>query len=86
MPGKITYADAQGTVIYYNQAWIQYTGLSLERLINNGWDKTIYPEDLVDLKILWQHSIKTGNELDTEMRILNNEGEYKWHNIKSYSR
>ena len=29
--------------------------------------------------VQWQHCIKTGNDLEIELRILNKEGAYKWH-------
>ena len=49
MPGKITNADAAGNVVYYNQAWIDYTGLSFEELLNGGWEKKIYADDLTEM-------------------------------------
>ncbi len=79
MPGKITNADAAGNVIYFNQSWIDYTGLSFEELVDGAWAKKIHPDDLAELDERWQHSITTGNVFDFEFRLLNKTGEYKWH-------
>ncbi len=83
MPGKITNTDATGKVFYYNQAWIDYTGLSFEELINSGWDKMIHPAELSKLQAQWKLAIETGKEIDIEIRILNKKGNYKWHHSRS---
>ena len=83
MPDKVSNADAQGNITYYNQHWLNYTGLSFEALKDWGWDKMIYPDDLPELTKRWQHSIATGDDFEMELRILNANGEAKWHLSRS---
>jgi two-component system CheB/CheR fusion protein len=79
MPQKISNADAAGNVFFYNQNWINYTGLTIESLKDNGWSKVMHPDELEEIYKRWQHSIQTGNNFEMEIRLLNKEGEYKWH-------
>lgn len=79
MPEKVWAADADGNVTYFNQTWFNYTGLSFEDLKDWGWEKIIHPDDLEETRKRWQHSIRTGTELETEHRFLNRDGGYKWH-------
>ncbi len=79
MPGKITNADAAGNVIYFNQSWVDYTGLTFAELVDGAWAKKIHPDDFAELDKRWQHSIITGNDFDFEFRLLNKTGEYNWH-------
>ncbi|MFM9950032.1 MAG: PAS domain-containing protein [Saprospiraceae bacterium] len=79
MPQKITNVDPEGNVIYFNQKWLDDTGLEFEKLKEWGWEKVIHPDDVELTKINWTNSIKTGNIFYVECRILNKEGEYRWH-------
>jgi PAS domain S-box-containing protein len=79
MPQKITNADTDGNVIYFNKKWLDDTGLEFEKLKGWGWEKVIHPDDLEMTKINWNNSFKTGEIFDMECRIINKEGAYKWH-------
>jgi PAS domain S-box-containing protein len=79
MPQKITNADTEGNVIYFNKKWLDDTGLEFEKLKGWGWEKVIHPDDLEMTKTNWNDSFKTGEIFDMECRIINKEGAYKWH-------
>jgi PAS domain S-box-containing protein len=78
-PGRVTAADALGNIYYYNQSWLDYTGLSLEELVETGLDKFVHPDDAEELGRRRTHSIETGNYLEMEWRVKNKNGEYIWH-------
>jgi len=79
LPEKVTNADANGNINYYNQSWIDFTGESFEGLINNGWGKWIHPDELEETSNHWQNSVKTGIDFKRELRLLDLNGTYKWH-------
>ena len=79
MPQKITTADVEGNVTYYNQIWLDYTGLSIEELTDGGFKKFLHPNDLEEIKKQWKLSIETGSDFELEHQCLNKNGEYKWH-------
>jgi PAS domain S-box-containing protein len=79
LPQKISQADAKGNTFFYNQNWLSYTGISLEELQREGWEKILHPDELVEVTKRWQKCIKTGSNFEMEVRLLNTEGKYKWH-------
>ena len=78
-PEKVSAANTQGNFIYYNQSWQDYTGLTSEELKKLSFDKFVHPEDLQEFNKRWTHSLKTGNAFELELRLLDKNGEYKWH-------
>ncbi|MFV8332230.1 PAS domain S-box protein [Flavobacterium sp. GSP14] len=83
MPQKITNADAEGNIIFFNQQWLEDTGLTFDELVAGGWVKTIHPDDLEPMVNSWNHSVATGAIFDIECRIKNKEGAYRWHLCRS---
>ena len=79
MPEKVTNATSDGSIIYYNKSWLEYTGASFDELMNEGWGKWIHPDDLKEAQKKWNHSLGTNEDLDIELRILNHKSEYRWH-------
>ncbi len=79
MPEKISSADAKGRVSYYNKSWLDYTGLSQDELLDGGQNKSIHPDDVEETKKWWLKSLNTGDIFEREIRILQKNGEYKWH-------
>lgn len=83
LPDKISHADETGTITYYNQSWLSYTGYSSEELYAWGWNKIIHPDDEEEFNKLWLYSIQTGEDFEMEIRLLNKTGEYLWHLSRS---
>ena len=83
MPEKVNHDDAYGNTIYFNQNWLDYTGLSSEELLKLGKLKLIHPDELEEVTLRWLHSIKTGDDFEMEMRIRDVNGNYIWHLSRS---
>ena len=79
MPQKVWAADAEGNKNYFNQIWLNYSGLPFEELKDRGWEKVIHPDDLEETKKKWQQSINTGKDYEIENRLLRKDGKYLWH-------
>lgn len=79
LPEKVTNANANGEVDYYNKSWQDYTGLSQEELKEKGWLELVHPEDRFLTIEKLKKSVETGVVLEVEMRILNGKGAYRWH-------
>ncbi|SDL71735.1 PAS domain S-box-containing protein [Salinimicrobium catena] len=79
MPEKVINTDVEGRVLFFNQHWLGYTGLSSEELTEKGWTSTIHPEDIAAYQEQWERALKSGENLDMEIRLKDKEGEYKWH-------
>ena len=79
MPEKVTNANKDGTVIFYNKSWLEYVGLSFDEMIAEGWVKFIHPDDITEVQKNWNYSWQTGTNFEMEFRILNHLEEYRWH-------
>lgn len=79
MPQKVWTADAEGNKNYFNQTLLDYTGMSFEELKGSGWEKVTHPDDWEKNKKQWLESISTGNDYESENRLLGKDGTYLWH-------
>lgn len=79
VPEKISNANADGTVLYFNQKWLDYTGMSFEELRDFGYHKIMHPDEVEEFQKRLQKAAETGKGLEMEMRFINKQGEYKWH-------
>ncbi|MCP9199006.1 PAS domain S-box protein [Gramella sp. GC03-9] len=79
MPEKIASTDAAGNFTYFNQGWLEYTGLSSDDLISKGWFDFIHPSDKEEFAEKWNTSHRTGEDFEMEFRFLNNKKKYNWH-------
>ncbi|MEX0661894.1 MAG: PAS domain-containing protein [Balneolaceae bacterium] len=79
MPQKISHTDKKGSVVFFNQQWMEETGYSLEELQSNGWLKTLHPDDFPALKKKWVNAVKTGIVFEVETRIYHKDLGYRWN-------
>lgn len=79
MPQMAWNATPDGHVYYYNQQWPKYLGVPLAEIYANEWSHYMHPKDLEVTMERWQHSLKTGEDVEIENRYLKYpENEYRW--------
>ena len=83
MPQKISTSGSQGNDTFFNQQWLDETGLSAEELLKGKWENTIYPADLESVRQTWQRCLLSGDIFDIECRILNKKDGYRWNLSRS---
>ena len=79
MPEKIWTTGPDGNTDYFNQRFLEYSGLSFDEIQKWGWQKIIHLEDWPENERLWKESIETGKDFEFMHRFLNTNGEYRWH-------
>jgi PAS domain S-box-containing protein len=79
MPQKIFTANAMGEVIYFNEQWMDFTGLTFTQIRDWGWVQFIHPDDVQENIRLWKHSIDTGELFQLTTRVRRHDGAYRWH-------
>jgi PAS domain S-box-containing protein len=67
-----------GMADFFNQRWLDYTGLSAEQALNSRWRVAVHPDDLNSLLGYWQSLIASGEPGETEARLRRSDGEYRW--------
>lgn len=86
MPQMIWISGADGRNIYFNQQWVDYTGLTLEESCGDGWIEAIHPEDRPRAWDAWQHAIKSAGIYSIESRLRRADGLYRWWLLRGVSR
>lgn len=79
MPTKVSNTNSAGEFIYFNQEWLDYTGLTVDQLKEKGWINLIHMNERKDFEAQWLRSFQTGVQFEMEVRCLNKSGYYKWH-------
>jgi two-component system sensor histidine kinase/response regulator len=80
VPEIIWTARPDGSVDYFNQRWLDYSGLTLEETKNWGWTPMLHPDDVLKSVSHWTTSFNTGRPFDIEYRLKRaSDGTYRWH-------
>ncbi len=67
-----------GTGIFWNRRWHEYTGLTLEVARGWGWQDAIHPEDLKEITEKWLGFLAFGQAGEVEGRLRRFDGVYRW--------
>ncbi|MGQ0762150.1 MAG: PAS domain S-box protein [Acidobacteriota bacterium] len=71
-----------GWNIYFNQRWVDYTGLSLEESYGHGWNKPFHPDDQQRASDAWKRATEQDADYDVECRLQRADGVYRWFVIR----
>jgi PAS domain S-box-containing protein len=71
-------AQADGSVDFFNQRWLDYTGLSAEEARDWGWTVALHPDDLNGLADYWRSVLASGEPGEMEGRLRRFDGVYRW--------
>jgi PAS domain S-box-containing protein len=79
IPQQIWSGPADGTLDYCNKRWRDDTGLGLEEIRGDGWQKMLHPEDRDRVLIAWSESVTNGTPYEQEERHRDVDGTYRWY-------
>ncbi|MCX6690713.1 MAG: PAS domain S-box protein [Methanoregula sp.] len=82
MPQIVWVTRADGWNIYFNQQWVDYTGLSLEESYGHGWNTPFHPDDQQRASDAWQQDTASGGTYSLECRLRRADGVYQWWLIR----
>lgn len=78
VPQLVWTANASGEINYYNQAVFDYTGLTIDELIGDGWMGIVHIDDRIENMRRWMDAITSGKPYLFEHRLRRHDGEYRW--------
>jgi PAS domain S-box-containing protein len=78
MPVLAWSALPDGAVEFFNQRWLDYTGLSLEQAQGWGWVEAVHHDDLGRMTKYWQSMITASESGEIEARFRRFDGDYRW--------
>ncbi|MBC8072585.1 MAG: PAS domain-containing protein [Deltaproteobacteria bacterium] len=79
IPVQIWTALPDGRLDYVTQQTARSFGLSPERLLDEGWQNVLHPDDLPLAVERWTHALGTGESYEVEFRLKLADGSYAWH-------
>ncbi|GAB3765820.1 CheR family methyltransferase [Spirosoma pomorum] len=77
-PMLIWVAGTDGRYNFLNQAWLAYTGRTLEDEIGQGSLQSIHPDDRVDYLATYHNQFSARQPFTAEYRLLRHTGDYHW--------
>jgi diguanylate cyclase (GGDEF)-like protein/PAS domain S-box-containing protein len=78
MPQIVWMGRPDGGNIYLSQKWTDYTGLTSEEGVGDGWAKPFHPDDQQPAFSAWQEARDTRSPLSIEIRLRRADGVYRW--------
>ena len=82
MPQIVWITRADGWNTYFNQQWVDYTGLTLEESYGHGWNKPFHPDDQARAWDAWQNAVANRATYALECQLRRADGVYRWWLIR----
>ncbi|MCK9518696.1 MAG: PAS domain S-box protein [Dehalococcoidia bacterium] len=79
IPLAVFTVDAMADCDYVNQGWLTYTGNAPGDDVNDGWKRSLHPDDVPQVDAVWDMAVETGGPVDVEYRLRRADGVYRWH-------
>ncbi|WP_048920723.1 PAS domain S-box protein [Rufibacter radiotolerans] len=86
MPQMFWTTRPDGYCDYYNQRWVDFTGIPLDRLYGYGWLQAVHPADAQNASYAWSRAVETKAAYQVEYRVRRHDGVYRWHLTKGMPR
>ncbi len=78
IPAYVFSALPDGSFDFASQNWFDYSGLSPEEVYGWDWTDVVHPEDRDRAVEKWRESLATGEPRESEHRVRQANGEYRW--------
>jgi two-component system, sensor histidine kinase PdtaS len=76
-PVLIWMSDISMGGIYFNRAWLDFTGRSLEREVGRGWMEVLHPDDRESLNASYE-ALNARQPFQIQFRMRRRDGEWRW--------
>jgi PAS domain S-box-containing protein len=78
IPALVWSTLPDGSNIYVNKRFVEYTGSSAEQTAGSGWQALVHPDDLERHASKWMEAVATGKPHESEVRSRRSDGQYRW--------
>ena len=82
IPALVWSSRPDGAVEYFNQPYLDYTGLSLDQAAA-GWPRAFHPDDMAGMLEKWRALLEAGVRGEAEARLRRFDGAYRWFLFKT---
>ena len=78
IPQLIWITLPDGGPVYFNQKWVDYTGMTSEESQGNGWMRALHRDDRQRAANRWRQATETGEPYEIEYRLRQVDGTFHW--------
>ncbi|WP_342119949.1 PAS domain-containing protein [Pseudoduganella sp. OTU4001] len=71
-------ANSDGSMVWYNERWQEYTGMSGKDMLDGRWQEVYPPEVLPAIVSHWNESVQSGKPFEMEYPIRARDGRFRW--------
>ena len=71
-------AGPDGSADFFNQRWLDYTGLSAKQALGSGWEVAIHPDDLPRILETFREALNSVKPYEVEGRFRRFDGAFRW--------
>ena len=82
IPQIVWITQPDGLNIFFNQQWVDYTGMTMKESYGQGWNKPFHPEDQKRAMDAWQYAVANKGPYSLECRLKRKDGIYLWWLIR----
>jgi len=78
LPTIVWATRPNGYAIFFNHRWYDYSGLTREQSLAEGWLRAVHPDDFSQTLANWRSAILLGKPFEAEVRYRGADGKYRW--------
>ncbi|MEO6964989.1 MAG: ATP-binding protein [Acidobacteriaceae bacterium] len=82
VPQMVWMCTPDGANIYFNQRWLDYTGMTREESYGAGWNIPFHPDERAIAWKAWDEAVRTGRTYQVENRLRAADGTYRWFLVR----
>src|SRR5579872_312434 len=83
IPAFVWLDAPNGSAVYANKRWLDYTGLTAEENRGHGWEVVVHPDDALRLQSERERTLSSGQPFEDECRYRGKDGKYRWFLFRS---
>jgi PAS domain S-box-containing protein len=77
IPHQVWSYRADGTLDFFNQRWLDYTGVTWEEAQRTGGHDLLHPDDRERVDKIWRSASARGEQWEVELRLQGRDGRYR---------
>jgi PAS domain S-box-containing protein len=77
-PNLVWACRPDGACDYLSPRWLEFTRKPEAEQLGYGWLDQVHPDEREHVREQWKAAVKTGTPLDTELRLREGSGAYRW--------